>query len=195
MEKQINLRTKSAYLHLRNIIKVRHLLDQDSTKSLVQAFVISRLDMCNSLLANLPKRLTRKLQRVQNSAARTIMKTKRRDHITPVLKELHWLPIVYRINFKILLFTYKCLHHRAPVYLKELISLHAPIRTLRSNESLQGTLTVPHFKKKKHGGRAFSCIAPHLWNSTPSNVRNAESIAEFKTLLKTFYFNMHFNTN
>ena len=101
MEKQVNAVTKSIYFHLRNIGKIRKFLDTDSTKSLVQSLVISRLDVCNSLLSNLPKRLTSKLQRAQNSAARLITRVKRRDHITPSLKELHWLPIVYRIKYKV----------------------------------------------------------------------------------------------
>ena len=108
MEKQINKTTKSAYFHIRNISKVRKFLDIETTKTLVHTLVISRIDYCNSLFINLPQRLLKKVQRAQNSAARLIAKTSKRAHITPVLKELHWLPVTARVTFKVLLQTYKC---------------------------------------------------------------------------------------
>ena len=80
----------------------------------------------------IPEELIRKLQRVQNNAARVITLTKKYDHITPVLKELHWLPVRKRIEFKILLLAYKCLHGTAPSYLRELLKEYVPPRTLRS---------------------------------------------------------------
>ncbi len=97
-------------------------LDQQSAKQIVHALVISRLDCCNSLLCGLPADLLNRLQRVQNACARTIMMCRKYDHITPVLKELHWLPIAQRIQFKVLMLTYKCLHGLAPQYLAELIT-------------------------------------------------------------------------
>ena len=89
LERHINKITSNAYYHLRNISKIRQVLDISSARSLIQSTVISRLDFCNSLLSNAPQRLTIKLQRVQNQAARVIHKKRKRDHMTPVLKELH----------------------------------------------------------------------------------------------------------
>ena len=188
MEKHINKITKSAYFHIRNISKIRKCLDNDTTKTLVQAFVISRIDYCNSLLINLPQKLLKKVQRAQNSAARLVAKVPKRTHITPVLKDLHWLPVTARITFKVLLQTYKCVNGFAPMYLKELLST---TRTLRSNAHAC-TLQIRRYQKKKHGSRAFKVAAPSLWNSIPENIRNAKSIAQFKSLLKTHLFIEHY---
>ena len=195
MERQVNSITSSAYFRLRGITKIRLFLDKHSTKSLVQALVISKIDYCNSLLSNLPKRLTYKLQKVQNSAARIIERTRRRDHITPVLRELHWLPVIYRIKFKVLLITYKCKQGIAPIYLQNLIPSYIPSRLLQSNDMLRGTLIRSSYKKRKHGGRAFRNVASKLWNDLPRNIREASSVSKFKTLLKTFYSNEYLPVN
>ena len=99
MEQLITTICKSAFLHIRNIRKVRKYLPQHAAETVVNALVTSRLDNCNALLFGLPKNLLQKLQYVQNSAARLIMGTNKRDHIRPVLKKLHWLPIDNRIVF------------------------------------------------------------------------------------------------
>ena len=188
LESHINKITSTAYFHLRNISKIRKYLDMDSAKSLVQSIVVSRIDFCNSLLSKVPQRLTNKLQRVQNQAARIVCKKRKRDHMTPVLKELHWLPVRSRITFKVLLLTYKCLIGMAPAYLCDLINCYRPPRTLRSNTDLIGTLALKRFKRLKHGGRAFSSVAPELWNKLPYNIRNAETVTSFKSMLKTHLF-------
>ncbi|KAL9951157.1 hypothetical protein ACROYT_G043774 [Oculina patagonica] len=124
---------KSASFALKRIGNIRQYLDQPSTEKLVHAFVSSKLDYCNSLLYGLPDKEISKIQRVQNSAARLITRTRRADRITPILRELHWLPVRKRIIFKILLLTFKVLNDLAPSYLAELINIHRPIRSLRSN--------------------------------------------------------------
>ena len=192
LEIHINKLTSTAYFYLRNISKIRKYLDTDSAKSLVQSVVVSRIDYCNSLLSKAPQRLTNKLQRVQNHAARIIYKKKKRDHITPVLKELHWLPVRSRIDFKILLLTYKCLIGVAPLYLRDLISYYSPPRNLRSNTVLTGTLVLHRFNRLKHGGRAFSVVAPQLWNRLPTEIRNANTVLSFKSMLKTHLFRQFF---
>ena len=154
--------SRTAFFHLRNIAKIRHILSQNDAEKLVHAFVTSRLDYCNSLLSGCPNKSLKTLQLVQNAAARVLTKTRKRDHITPILASLHWLPVKFRIEFKILLLTFKALNGQAPSYLKELIVPYVPTRRLRSQHA--GLLVVPNISKSRTGGRAFSYQAPLLWN-------------------------------
>ena len=156
---------KSAFYHLRNIYKIRRFLTPETTESIVHAFVASRIDYCNSLLYGLPKCVLKKLQYVQNSAARLIYLSKKFDHVTPLLISLHWLPIEQRINFKILLITYKALNGKAPKYISDLLSPYSPGRNLRSAN--QKLLCKASYNLKTYGARSFSCAAPLLWNSIP----------------------------
>ncbi len=96
------------------------------------------------------------------------------------------LPIRYRIQFKILLFTYKALHNLAPSYLSELLHVYVPTRSLRSSASV--TLVVPSVRLTTVGSRAFSCIAPTIWNTLPQDIRNSLSLSIFKSRLKTLFF-------
>ena len=178
-----------AQYHIR---KIRHFLDVSSTKALVQALVLSRIDYCNALLVNVPLRLSSKLQRLMNAAARVISRKKSWQHITPTLKQFHWLPVIARIKFKVLMMTYKCLNGSAPLYLQSLLKMYSSSRLLRSNVVLEGTLRVNRYKRKKHGGRAFSNIAPVLWNSIPQEIQNAETLATFKKRLKTHLFQTYY---
>ena len=113
---------RSTHFHLRNIGRIRHLLSHHATAQLIHALISTRLDYCNSVLYNLPKSSILRLQRIQNQAARILTRTPRRDHITEVLIDLHWLKIKERIVYKILIFTFKAFIDRtAPLYLCELI--------------------------------------------------------------------------
>ena len=111
----------SCQYHLRNIAKIRKYLSEDTSQILVHAFISSKLDNCNSLLYGLPKHLLNRLRLIQNTAARIVTLSKRFDHITPILFKLHWLPLNYRIHFKMLLLVYKCLNGLAPTYLSDLL--------------------------------------------------------------------------
>ncbi|XP_072234405.1 uncharacterized protein [Leuresthes tenuis] len=182
----IKLVSRTAFFHLRNIAKISNILSQGDAEKLVHAFVTSRLDYCNSLLLGCPTYSLKSLQLIQNAAARVLMRTNRRDHVSPVLASLHWLPVKFRIEFKILLLTYKVLNDRAPSYLKDLIVRYFPNRALRSQTT--GLLVVPRVSKSRMGGRAFSYQAPLLWNKLPVNVREADTLSTFKIRLKTFLF-------
>ena len=193
LEKHIRNVCKGAYYQIRNISLIRKYLDTDATKSLVHAYVTSRLDYCNSLLFGLPKELLNKLQRVQNTAARLITRTKKYDHITPVLKELHWLPIDQRIKFKLLVLAYRAQNGEAPKYMAELVVPYVPSRSnLRSKDKLlldAGTRT----NLKKFGDRSFKKAAATLWNSLPIDLRMAKTVNQFKSQLKTHLFKESFN--
>ena len=118
----ILLLCRSTYFHIRSIGKIRNLLSYNAWSTIIHALISCRLDYCNSLLYNVPTHKTDRLQRLQNQCARILTKSPRREHITPVLKSLHWLKIQDRITYKILMLTYKSYYNIAPTYLCELIS-------------------------------------------------------------------------
>ena len=187
METHINNIIRSCYAQLHSISKIRRYLTIDAAKTIVHAFVLSRLDNLNSLLYDIPasKKLER-LQMVQNNAARLIVKQSRMDHITPTLIKLHWLPVKYKIEYKILLLVYKCATGVAPSNLASLIPPYIPgLSGLRSASSNQWAKQIT---KKKYGDRAFSNSGPHLWNNINLDLKNSPSIEVFKKDLKTYLF-------
>ena len=185
-EEHVNELCRTAFYHIRNISRIRPCLSIDSTKTLVHALVTSRLDHCNSLLYGLTNYLIQRLQYVMNAAAKVITCKRKFDHVTPLLIELHWLPVRQRIVFKILLYTFKTLHGATPTHLTELISPYVPRRALRSADQL--LLEQPTHKLKLIGLRAFSVCAPYLWNSLPFEIKSSASVSIFKAKLKTYLF-------
>ncbi len=151
---------KAAFFNLKNISKLRPMLSMSNAEMLIHAFMTSRLDYCNALLGGCSARLINKLQMVQNTAARVLTRTRKYDHISPVMSALHWLPIKHRIDFKIVLITYKSLNGLAPQYLSELLSHYSPPRPLRCQNS--GHLIIPRISKSTAGGRSFFYLAPKL---------------------------------
>ena len=143
---------------------IRKYLSRSSTETLIHAFILSRLDYCNSLFYGLPKYQLSKLQRVMNASARLVYCAPKSCHITPLLRELHWLPVCYHIEYKIILLTFKVLHGMAPDYLRQLISVLPPSRyNLRRNDDYAALLTFPKIRTKKTlADRSFSCAAPRL---------------------------------
>ncbi len=166
------------------------MLPVSDAEKLVHAFMTSRLDYCNALLGGCPASSINKLQVVQNAAARVLTRSRKYYHITPILQSLHWLPIKFCISYKILLLTYKALNGLAPAYLTSLLSRYNPTCSLRSQNS--GLLVVPRIAKSTKGVRAFSYLAPKLWNSLPDNVRGSDTLSLFKSRLKTHLFSQAF---
>lgn len=192
LDAQIKSVVKSSFFHLRQLAKVKPFLSLHHFEILIHAFITARLDYCNALYVGVNQTLLTRLQMVQNAAARLLVGVKKREHITPILASLHWLPVRFRIDFKILLFVFKCLHGLAPPYLSDLLHPYAPSRSLRSADL--SLLTVPKTKRKLRGDRAFSVAAPKLWNDLPLYIRQAESLSAFKSSLKTYLFSLAFNS-
>ena len=166
--------------------KIRPFLTEKVANKLVCSLILSRLDYANSVLYGLPEAELHRLQMVQNNAARVVMRKRKMDHVTPLLKHLHWLPVKKRIEYKILLLTFKGLHGEAPSYIQEMFHPYIPSRTLRSADKLQ--LTEKRMTRK-HGDRAFSGAAPKLWNALPLPLRLSKNSHCFKKALKTHLFN------
>jgi hypothetical protein len=182
---------QSCYIHLRNIGKIRKFLTPEATERLICAFVSSKLDFQNSLLYGLPKCLIRRLKMIQHNAARIVTQSPKASHITPILSSLHWLPIEFRIEYKIIILTFKALHGMAPVYLKELLKPYSPVRSLRSSDT--NLLQENDPRTVKYGERAFMNCAPKLWNAMPKEMRLCSEIEAFKKDLKTYLFKKAFN--
>ena len=190
MSEQVSSLCRSCFFQLRQIRTIRRSLTSDSTKTLVNAFVNSRLDYCNSLLYGVGEGLMDRLQRVQNAAARLVSGAKKYDHITPIRMDLHWLLIRRRVTFKVATLVYKCLHGCAPVYLADdcvAVSSIPGRRFLRSAAHLE--LTVPRTRTMTSGPRAFPVCGPRVWNSLPCTLRSPElSYNCFRKKLKTELF-------
>ncbi|XP_068729146.1 uncharacterized protein [Montipora capricornis] len=188
MDCHINKMCKTLSFHLYNISRIRKYLCKDSTRTLVHAFITARIDYCNGLLYGLPAAQLNKLQRIQNSAVRLVCSLPRFCHISPTLFSLHWLPVCFRIEFKLLILAFKVIHGLAPQYITDLINVKQQFgrMMLRSQSELQ--LLPPRTITKTLGGRSFMASTPKLWNRLPSNIRAVNDLNCFKTLLKTHLF-------
>jgi hypothetical protein len=186
-EQHISGICKVAYLEMRRISSIRHYLSAAATKTLICAFVLSRLDYCNSLLAGIQQYQLDRLQKVQNNAARLISQTRRNEHVSPLLHSLHWLKITERINYKLASLTFTAVRDSLPQYLADSLHIYSPARTLRSSSDSRMLTTVP-YKKKTFGYRSFSCQAPSIWNPLPMSLRHSTNAATFKRNLKTYLF-------
>ena len=150
---------------------------------------MSKLDCNNALLYKISKFLQNKLQSVQNNAARVITMKRKSDQIEHIRRELHWLPIEFRIKYKILLLMFKCLNNLAPKYLQDLLEMYEPQRNLRSTD--RGCLKQRKTRTAT-GDRAFCNAAPALWNGLPDSIWFIKSLEVFKKALKTHLFTTAF---
>ena len=168
-----------------------HQLDRISPKvlqDLFTAIIIFHLDYCNSVFTGLPADQIARLQQIQNNAARLVMKKRKRDHVTPLLKlkELHWLPVKFRCQYKIATLAYRHFEGSLPPYLSSSLCTYEPSRSLRSSK--EKLLKIPKRNLKSFGERSFSFMAPSVWNSLPADLRNLPTLSQFKSNLKTFLF-------
>ena len=192
LRQHVSYTSRACRFYLRNISRIRKYIPQDISIVLIKSLVMSRLDYSNGLLYGLPKCTVSGLQAVQNSAARIVTQERLRDHdsMSRALMELHWWPVDKRIEYKLLLYTYKALHGLAPGYLCKLVVPYEPRRVLRSAES--NLLTVPPGKPGKYGSRSFVRASANLWNSLRGEraawLKNGPTVESFKINLKTYLF-------
>ena len=193
MSKHINSLCKTVNFHLRNLWRIRRfIITREACHNVVWGLVLSRLDYANSLLLGARKVDLKRLQRLQNKAARLVFSCGRDQPSAGLLQELHWLPVKQRIHYKVLLYIYKCLHSDAPRYLIDLVTTHRSQHSLDCQRRLRSfsdhtRLSVGR-SKKKAGDSSFIIGAPRLWNQLPADLREAVSVLTFKRMLKTFLF-------
>jgi len=181
---------RSGYNQLRQPRPVVRSLSVNANKTLVQAFISCRLDYCNSLLFGISDGLLLRLQSVQNAAARLVTGVRRCDHITPVLRQLHWLPVRQRVVFKIAGLVHQSLVGAVLAYLADDCRLLSDVglRPLRSNSNDMRKLLVPRTHNKL-SDRSFSAAGPRLWNDLPPRLRRPGlTLDSFRQSLKTHLF-------
>ena len=176
-KRQINSLVKNCSYHNRNLYAIKTYLDQQILLTLLHSLVMSRIDYCSSLYVGLPRYLLGKLQSVLNRTTRLVFSAPPRSPTTSLLIELHWLPVVARIEFKICLIVYKVINFGEPKYLAEFLS--PPIE----------------FGMSIHSGRSFSYAAPRLYNHLPVQIKQRNSVDSFKKNLKTFLFSQAYNSD
>ena len=180
---------RTCYFELRRLASIRRFLTSTATATLVSAFVLSRIDYCSSLLFGSTHDVTSHLQRIQNYAARVILRLPMSSSITIHLKSLNWLPVKVTSTYKIACLCYHCHNSTAPSYVTDMLHekpLHT--RNTRSSSYTMPLLNRPAHSKATLGDRSFSFASFSVWNSIPNDVRCAPSLSSFKSRLKTYLF-------
>ncbi len=186
MDDQVNSVYKQGFYHVKNLWRIRKFLNEEQTN------IAAHLDYGNALLGGAPKYQIKKLQLVQNAAARVVTKTGKYEHISEKCKDLKWLPVAYRIKYKLNLLTWKALRNQAPEYISDLINKRDFVVDLRIGNSL--VLDIPKTNLKSMGDKAFSVVAPKAWNLLPKNLRTNGKIQSFKAGLKSLYLDEAYST-
>ena len=171
-------------------------LSHDLKVQMVHSNILCFIDYCNSVYCGLAEKNLHKLQKIQNNAVRFIFGLygkKLKEPITPYLKLLHFLPVKFRIKFKIALLVFKCINNLGPEYLKNLIQVREIKRRSSRLDDDFYLLKMPPKCNFSRSEAAFSHQGPLIWNELPFSIRSLTSLAEFKSSLKTHYFNKAFN--
>ena len=211
MKTHVDTKCTAAFHQLYSLRRIRKYLSHQATESLIHAFIFSHIDYCNSLLNGASKYLIKKLQRIQNMAARLVYKLPKSSHITPLLINLHWLPVEYCIRYKILLYTFKAIHQSAPQYINDMFTkkstrYRSRLSSITRNiEFVNGDifgeivfddivyLAVPRTKSVTFKQRSLVVSGPQLWNSLPTVIKMESSLVGFKRKVKTHLFKLAFN--
>jgi len=195
LSSQVNAVSQICYLNQRNLAKIASKLDHDLKVQLVHSNILCFLDYCNAVYSGLSAKDIQKLQKIQNNAVRFIFGLygkKRLQPLSPYLKKLHFLPVQYRINFKIGLLVFKCLNNMAPKYLQDLIKLRQCKKVSSRLDDDYLLLDFPFRPVSTRTDAAFSYSGPRIWNLLPYKLRCLTELTAFKNGLKTYLFFLAF---
>jgi hypothetical protein len=189
MRTHISKTVSSCFGVLRQIRSTRRSVSRPTLVALVTSLEMTRLDYGSAALASLPRQLTDRLQAVLNAAALLINDARRSDHVTPLLRSLHWLRATERINFWLAVLAYRCLHGLSPSYLAGELRRVADVSARQRLRSLAtADLIVPHTNCSTIGDHAFPVAASRVWNSLPPSVISSPTLCVFRRRLKTELF-------
>ena len=180
LKQHVRNTAKNCFYTLKNMFKIRRCINETAAKAIVHTMITSKLDYCNAILYGLPESTLKHFTRVQNLSARFISQHGKHEHITPVLKQFHWLPIRQRIHYKVLILIFKSLNGLAPAYLEELIK-RRPMKRTRADGN--NDLVIPVIKHKSFGGRSLGYGGPKLWNTLPKELKTCTNINTFRKFL------------
>jgi hypothetical protein len=189
MQTHISRTVSGCFAVLRQIRSIRRSINRPTLQALVVALVLTKLDYGSATLAGLPATQVDRLQSVLHAAARLIYGRRKFDHVTPLLRDLHWLRVPERITFRLATLAYRCQHDRAPRYLATQLHRVADMEARRRLRSAStAALDVPRTAHPTIGDRAFSVTAAKAWNSLPPTVQSSESLDIFRRRLKAELF-------
>ena len=189
MNAYVSATARTCFIELHILASICRLLISTATATLASVFAMSRINYCNSLLFGSTHDVTSHLQRIQNYAARVILRVPKSSNITTHLKSLHWLPVKVRSTYKIACLCYHCHSSTAPSYVADMLDkkpLHT--RNTQSSSYTMPLLNRPAHSKATLGDRSFSFASSSVWNSIPNDVRCAPSLSSSKSRLKTYLF-------
>jgi len=189
MSAHVTAVVKACFVALSQMRSVRRSLTRTTLLTLVHALVVTKVDYCSSVLSGISGQLLQRLQSVFNADARLVFSARKSEHITPLFRELHWLKVPERIQFRLCVLAQRCLIGTAPSYLAETLHSTADVGSRRRlRGASKSTLVIPSTRRTTLGDPAFSVTAARAWNALPSSIRSAPSLLQFRRDLKTALF-------
>ena len=211
MKTHIEVKCNTSFCQLYSLRRIRKYLSHQATETHIYAFIFSHIDYCNGLLNGVPKYQIHKLQRIQNIAGRLVNKLPKFSHVTPLLMDLHWLPVEYHIKYKLLLFTYKGIHQMTPQYINEMFTRKSTQYRSQLSSVARGIvfvngnvsgdivfddiiyLSVLRTNSVTFEQRSLAVAGPQLWNSLPIDIKMENSLDGFQSKIKSYLFKQAFN--
>ena len=188
----VNKLTSALYITIKRTASIQHLLDEKTTKIMIQALVLSKLGYCNSIFMGMTDYNLDKLQKIQNMTCRIIFKLRKYDHVSDHLSQLHWLKVRQCIICKTLMLVFKCKHNLAPPYQHDLLN-YTHNYYFRSTDQIK--LPTTKFNTALMMKSSFKSIGQHMLNDLPTEIRCIDNLETYKTSLKTHLFHMCYCTN